>query len=53
MCGWMDGWIGVKAVFKIAFSNQKESGKRRNIVLVIFALLQSKYFTSQNMTEMS
>jgi hypothetical protein len=24
MGGWMDGWMGVKAVLRIAYSNQKE-----------------------------
>jgi hypothetical protein len=23
MDGWMDGWVGVKAVLRIAYSNQK------------------------------
>jgi hypothetical protein len=23
MGGWMDGWVGVKAVLRIAYSNQK------------------------------
>jgi hypothetical protein len=27
MDGWMDGWVGVKAVLRIAYSNQKWVGK--------------------------
>jgi hypothetical protein len=23
MGGWMDGWVGVKAILRIAYSNQK------------------------------
>ena len=23
MCGWIDGWMGVKAVLRIAYSNKK------------------------------
>jgi hypothetical protein len=31
MDGWMDGWVGVKAVLRIAYSNQKmEKERRRN-----------------------
>jgi hypothetical protein len=34
MDGWVDGWVGVKAVLRIAYSNQKyqnenERGKNR------------------------
>ena len=28
MGGWMDGWMGVKAVLRIAYSNQKNLLKR-------------------------
>ena len=28
---WMDGWVGVKAVLRITYSNQKERGKNELI----------------------
>jgi hypothetical protein len=29
--GWMDGWMEVKAVLRIAYSNQKECNKEKCI----------------------
>jgi hypothetical protein len=31
MDGWVDGWVGVKAVLRIAYSNQKQTGHRPKI----------------------
>jgi hypothetical protein len=42
MDGWMDGWIEVKAVLRIAYSNQKD-GRRAQISSVGHKLLYEIY----------
>jgi hypothetical protein len=32
--GWVDGWVGVKAVLRIAYSNQKANGKFKSFVQI-------------------
>jgi hypothetical protein len=36
MGGWMGGWVGVKAVLRIAYSNQKLAQISISIGLLIF-----------------
>jgi hypothetical protein len=34
MGGWMDGWMGVKAVLRIAYSNQQKFDVRKNVEIL-------------------
>ena len=39
--GWMDGWMDVKAVLRIAYSNQKEKRKKRERKKMVYPNLQT------------